>query len=150
MTTWGKMMSDDSTQQETLDPLTLVARASAREAAEALRASGLTLAQFSLLDLIEREGIRFPTALARKLDIESSTMAAILKRAERDGIVLRSQDPKDARGVVVEVTEQGRALLPDARRALAAVERKLTKDIDAQELEIAKTALQAMLLNLRK
>lgn len=143
-------MSDDIKQQETLDLLTLVARASAREAAEALRATGLTLAQFSLLDLIEREGIRFPTALARKLDIESSTMAAILKRAERDGIILRSQDPKDARGVVVEVTEQGRALLPDARRALAAVEDKLTKDIDAQDLETAKKALQAMLLNLRK
>jgi DNA-binding MarR family transcriptional regulator len=143
-------MSDDIKQQETLDLLTLVSRASAREAAEALRASGLTLAQFSLLDLIEREGIRFPTALARKLDIESSTMAAILKRAERDGLILRSQDPKDARGVVVEVTEQGRRLLPEARRALAAVEQKLTKDIDAQDLEAARNAMQAMLLNLRK
>ena len=143
-------MSDDIKQQETLDLLTLVARASAREAGEALRASGLTLAQFSLLDLIEREGIRFPTALARKLDIESSTMAAILKRAERDGLVLRSQDPKDARGVVVEVTEKGRGLLPDARRALAAVEQKLTKDIDAQDLKAARKALQSMLLNLRK
>ncbi|MDG3040530.1 MarR family winged helix-turn-helix transcriptional regulator [Roseicyclus marinus] len=143
-------MSDDIKQQETLDLLTLVSRASAREAAEALRASGLTLAQFSLLDLIEKEGIRFPTALARKLDIESSTMAAILKRAERDGLVLRSPDPKDARGIVVEVTEQGRGLLPEARRALAAVEQKLTKDIDAQDLESARTAMQAMLLNLRK
>jgi MarR family transcriptional regulator, transcriptional regulator for hemolysin len=143
-------MSDDIKQQETLDLLTLVSRASAREAADALRASGLTLAQFSLLDLIEKEGIRFPTALARKLDIESSTMAAILKRAERDGLVLRSPDPKDARGIVVEVTEQGRGLLPEARRALAAVEQKLTKDIDAQDLESARKAMQAMLLNLRK
>ncbi|WP_284266220.1 MarR family winged helix-turn-helix transcriptional regulator [Roseicyclus amphidinii] len=142
-------MSDDIKQQETLDLLTLVSRASAREAAEALRASGLTLAQFSLLDLIEKEGIRFPTALARKLDIESSTMAAILKRAERDGLVLRSPDPKDARGIVVEVTEQGRGLLPGARRALAGVERKLTKDIGAQDLETAQKALQSMLLNLR-
>ena len=143
-------MSDDIKQQETLDLLTLVARASAREAAEALRASGLTLAQFSLLDLIEREGIRFPTALARKLDIESSTMAAILKRAERDGLILRSPDPKDARGIVVGVTEKGRGLLPDACRALAAVEQKLTKDIGVQDIEMAKNVLRAILLNLRK
>ena len=143
-------MRDETRAQGALDLLTLVARASARETTEALRATGLTFAQFSLLDLMDREGIRFPTALARRLDIETSTMAAILKRAERDKLILRKPDPKDARGVVVELTDAGKALLPDARLALAALERKLTDTIDDKDLEIAKTTLKAMLLNLRQ
>lgn len=143
-------MDGKATEHGTLDLLTQVARASAREAAEALRNTGLTFAQFSLLDLIDREGIRFPTALARKLDIETSTMAAILKRAERDNLITRNPDPKDARGVTVELTEEGRALLPEARRTLAGVEQKLTAGIGRQDLKIAEATLRSVLLNLKR
>ena len=124
-----------------IDPLNVAARAISRALAEALRPFGLSFAQFCMIDLIERGGPQYPSSLARKLDIETSTMASTLKRAESAGFIVRSPDPKDARGVVVSLTDYSKATLPDARAAVLAIEARCTDGLSEDDLRVIKAVL---------
>jgi DNA-binding MarR family transcriptional regulator len=125
-----------------IDPLSVAARAVNRALTEALRPFGLSFAQFCMIDLIARGGPHYPSSLARKLDIETSTMASTLKRAESSGFIVRSPDPKDARGVVVSLTDYSREILPDARAAVLAIEARCTAGISAADLRSAEAVLK--------
>ena len=132
-----------------MDLLAVTARAALRETAEALRPQGLTPAQYALLDLIDRDGPQYPTLLARRLDIETSTIASILKRAERDGLICRVRDPRDARGVIVEITDDGRGLLPAARKAVATTELRALRTLTEEEIRRSRKLLKQVLVNLK-
>jgi len=118
-----------------IDPLNTAARAVNRALTEALRPFGLSFAQFCMIDLIDRGGPHYPSSLARKLDIETSTMASTLKRAESAGFIIRSADPNDKRGVVVNLTDHSRTILPDARAAVMAIEAQCSDDLSGEALE---------------
>ena len=118
-----------------IDPLNTAARAVNRALTEALRPFGLSFAQFCMIDLIDRGGPHYPSSLARKLDIETSTMASTLKRAENAGFIIRSADPNDKRGVVVNLTDQSRTILPDARAAVMAIEEQCADGLSGETLE---------------
>lgn len=47
------------------------------------------------------------TTLALHADVEQPTMANVLKRMERDGLILRTPDPSDGRSALVRLTELG-------------------------------------------
>ncbi|MCC5991936.1 MAG: MarR family transcriptional regulator [Rhodobacteraceae bacterium] len=118
-----------------IDPLNSAARAVNRALTEALRPYGLSFAQFCMIDLIDRGGPHYPSSLARKLDIETSTMASTLKRAENAGFIIRSPDPNDARGVVVTLTDHSRQILSDARAAVLVIEAKCADGLSGEERE---------------
>lgn len=48
------------------------------------------------------------TALAQQASVEQPTMANMLNRMERDGLVSRTPDPNDRRSALVRLTELGR------------------------------------------
>jgi DNA-binding MarR family transcriptional regulator len=75
-----------------------------------LAALGLTYPQYlAMLALWERSP-RTVGALGDTLDLDSGTLTPLLKRLEKQGLVIRSRDPGDERRVIVELTEEGRAL----------------------------------------
>jgi DNA-binding MarR family transcriptional regulator len=125
-----------------IDPLSVAARAVNRALTEALRPFGLSFAQFCMIDLIDRGGPHYPSSLARKLDIETSTMASTLKRAESSGFIVRSPDPKDARGVIVSLTHYSREILPDARVAVLAIEARCNAGISDDDVGSAVAVLK--------
>jgi DNA-binding MarR family transcriptional regulator len=103
------------------------------------------------LRLSRGERPRSPGALARDLEISSGAMTSRLDRLESLGYVRRLPDPADRRGLVVELTEQGRAaweaaievqgrkeaffanaLGKEEQRTLNALLRKLTLALDAR------------------
>jgi DNA-binding MarR family transcriptional regulator len=55
-----------------------------------------------------------PTQLFRGLMLSSAGMTGRLDRLEERGLVTRSPDPADRRGVIVELTEKGRDLVDAA------------------------------------
>ena len=118
-----------------IDPLNTAARAVNRALTEALRPFGLSFAQFCMIELIDRGGPHYPSSLARKLDIETSTMASTLKRAESAGFIIRSADPNDKRGVVVNLTEHSWEILPHARAAVMAIEAQCADGLSGEALE---------------
>ena len=94
-----------------------MARLFANALAERIRPLGLAPAQFmTLLELWEEDGLT-QKGLVQRLDIEQATMANTLKRMERDGLILREENPKDRRAQLIRLTDKARALQDDATSA---------------------------------
>jgi DNA-binding MarR family transcriptional regulator len=73
---------------------------------------GLTPEDWGLMTTLSlrKEGKQSsPGALARDLDLSSGAMTSRLDRLEDLGYVRRLRDPEDRRGVLVELTDEGRA-----------------------------------------
>ena len=72
---------------------------------------GLTVQDWQVLSKLRNKGApceSSPGELADKLELSSGAMTNRLDRMERSGLIRRHPDPDDRRGVVVELTEDGR------------------------------------------
>jgi len=89
-------------------------------------ASGLSGPQASALSVLVFGGAMNLGALAAAEQVRAPTMSRLIKEMEAIGLVWRSSDPKDARGVILEATEKGRAMFDRAReRRLSTLTRAL-------------------------
>lgn len=120
-------------------------RAAEREISEALMPLNLAPAQFAILGMLVRMGELRPAAMARALDLETSTMTMNLKRAERDGLISRMPDPEDARSILISASPDGRARVPAARSAIKNVEDRLTEGLSLDQKAVLKAAMLKML-----
>ncbi len=78
---------------------------------------GIVTGQFPiLLELWQKDGVS-QKDLLRKLDIEQATLANTLSRMERDGLIIRSKDPADARAQVIRLSERAVAIRAQAYQA---------------------------------
>ena len=87
------------------------ARALARRYDEALRPVGLTNGQFSVLMALNRPGGAGIRDVAQVLDMDRTTLTAVLKPLSRRGLVSDVADRADRRVRRLALTEPGRALL---------------------------------------
>ncbi len=75
-----------------------------------LAALGLTYPQYlTMLALWERSP-RSVGALGEALELDSGTLTPLLKRLEKQDLIVRRRDPTDERRVMVELTAAGQAL----------------------------------------
>lgn len=113
------------------------ARALARRFDAALKPSGLTNGQFSLLMALNRPEPPPMAPVAALLAMDRTTLTAALKPLERRGLVAILADPKDRRGKRLALTQDGMAALSAAlpiwRDTHAAVEAELASN-DAEGL----------------
>ena len=75
-----------------------------------LNEHGLTHGRFHLLMLLKREEPGHslsPSELAKRTGVTRGTMTQFIDAIEKDGFVTRVEDPKDRRGMLVELTEKG-------------------------------------------
>ena len=79
---------------------------------------GVTLAQYRLLDFVRAEPVR-AGALATKAAISKPNLTTIVDTLETRGWIQRSSVPGDRRGVTLEVTEAGLAILEAVEAAFA-------------------------------
>jgi len=85
--------------------LSQLARRAAVEFATQLAPLGLTPAQFAVVDfLVNNGGSATQADIARSVGVEQPTMAATLRRMERDNLIVRVADPSDGRQSFVSPT----------------------------------------------
>lgn len=85
-------------------------------------ASGLSGPQASALSVLVFGGAMNLGALAAAEQVRAPTMSRLVKEMEALGLVFRRPDPADARGVILDATEKGRAMFDRAReRRLSAL-----------------------------
>ena len=90
-----------------------------------LGALGLTYPQYlAMLALWERSP-RTVGALGDALDLDSGTLTPLLKRLEKQNMVVRRRDPIDERRVIVDLTDAGRALRARAAEVPASLACKI-------------------------
>lgn len=77
---------------------------------------GLTSGRFHLLMLLKRQEpvhALSPSELAKRTGVTRGTMTQFIDAIEKDGFVKRVEDPKDRRGMLVQLTEAGEARLKE-------------------------------------
>ena len=97
---------------------------------------GLETWEFDVLSALRRQGPPFqltPGALLRATLVTSGTMTNRIDRLAKAGLVRREPDPRDKRGVLVTLTDQGMARADAALADLLDRERVLLADLDPGE-----------------
>lgn len=98
-----------------------------------LKPHGLSSGQLPVLFALGNGGALSQKHLVAAAEIEQPTMAALLGRMERDGLVQRRPDPQDGRGVLFSLTEQGLEKVPAVRAAIATVNDAATGMMSASD-----------------
>ncbi|BEL12344.1 hypothetical protein Q0Z83_105350 [Actinoplanes sichuanensis] len=89
---------------------------------------GIARADFDVLATLRRSGAPFqlsPGALAASMMLSTGGTTARLDRLEKAGLVARSPDPNDRRGILVRLTPEGRAIADEAVTAGLAEQQRL-------------------------
>jgi DNA-binding MarR family transcriptional regulator len=79
--------------------------------ARAVRDAGLTHRQYVVLSAVAANEGLTQTALVEQTGIDRSTLAELINRMEKRGLVVRERAPHDARANVVSLGEEGRQSL---------------------------------------
>ncbi len=124
-----------------------IARGLARVGDVRLRDLGFATAQLPVLTALKDGARMSQTELARWARVEQPTMAQMLARMERDGIIRREPDPRDRRGSLVSLTKQAHSRLADGRAVLRQGNAEMTKGLSAREVETLLKLLRRVLAN---
>jgi len=89
-----------------------------------------------------------PTQLFRGLMLSSAGMTKRLDRLERRGLVKRKPDPKDRRGVMIQLSESGRRLVAKAVAENTRTEAALLSGLSAKERRLLGDLLRTLLRQL--
>jgi DNA-binding MarR family transcriptional regulator len=89
-----------------------------------------------------------PTQLGRGLMLSSAGVTSRIDRLEARGLVRRLPDPHDRRGVIVELTEEGVAVVDAAVAANTESDRHLLERLDPDELVTLERLLRKLLAGL--
>ena len=87
-----------------------------------LRPLGLTAPQYAVLATVDAEAGASNASLARAAFVTAQTMQGILSSLERSGLLTRTPRPQHGRVLETSLTENGAALLEQARERVEAVE----------------------------
>ena len=106
-----------------------------RDVEAVLRPLGLTFARYEVLMLLgfSRRGSLPVGKMGERLQVHPASVTNAVDRLERDGYVVRRPNPADGRGVLAEVTGDGRAL---AEQATAALNAKVFSTLPLDEREL--------------
>src|SRR5580658_25947 len=112
---------------------------------------GLETWEFDVLSALRRVGPPFqltPGSLLRATLVTSGTMTNRIDRLAEAGLVHREPDPRDRRGVLVTLTDEGRARVDAALEDLLTSERTLLAGLDDAERESLSALLRTVLVPL--
>jgi DNA-binding MarR family transcriptional regulator len=116
----------------------------------ALRPFQLSMADFDVLNTLRRLGHQHgskPTDLARSSLITTGAMTSRLDRLERSGLICRTPDPTDRRGVLVRLTAQGSRVATQALQDVIGAQKAFLEPLSGQERDSIASALRLLLLH---
>ena len=124
-----------------------IARGLTRVGDARLRELGFATAQLPVLAAL-KDGARLSQIdLARWAKVEQPTMAQMLARMERDGLIKREPDPNDRRSSLVSLTDTALARLPAGRTVLRQGNADMTKGLSPEEVDTLVSLLRRVLNN---
>ena len=109
----------------------------AKEANQNLQALNLTMQQnHALVMLVTAPGQTLPLkAMEERFGAAQSTVAGLVSRLEKKGLVEAACDPGDKRVKLVRLTEEGQRLCAISRQNVVASEERLTSLLSPEEKE---------------
>src|SRR3954466_2210089 len=110
--------------------------------------SGLSPTAAAALATGDRHGPLTPSELAQRERVQRPTITRLVARLEEMGLLARAADPGDKRSSLLSITDEGRALLDEARERKDAYLASRLQRLDDEEraaLDRAATILERLL-----
>lgn len=101
----------------------------------ALRPLGMTVSQYSCLELLAQRPGLSNSELARGTFVSRQSMNVMLQGLEREGLVTRADQPESGRALPTTLTPLGRDRLRDSSAAVKAVEDRMNSGLSATDRE---------------
>jgi DNA-binding MarR family transcriptional regulator len=125
-----------------------VSRLMARIGEPRVRELGFGIGQMPVLATLKDGAACTQTQLAAIARIEQPSMAQMLTRMERDGLVQRAPDPKDKRSVLFSLTPEAKKRLPALWKILADANTEALAPFTAAEIATLASLLTRMVQHL--
>ena len=150
---WRRERTDlDLEPVEVFSRISRLARLLDRARRDAFTAQALEPWEFDVLAALRRAGRPYrlsPGQLLRETMVTSGTMTNRIDRLGARGLVARSPDPHDRRGVLVGLTTAGKRAVDGAFESLIASERDLLAQLSTAERRQLATLLKRLMHPLR-
>ena len=117
---------------------------------DALRGSGLTMAQANVLTELAYGQPRSNAELARLHSITPQSMVEILTSLERRGLISRSADPEGGRAMPAELTKEGHAEVLSVHLAMRQVEERLLSSVSKEDVSRLRKLLEDCLIGIEQ
>lgn len=151
---WKKERPDlDASPMAVLGRISRLESHAARAIAEELTRFDLARGEFDVLATLRRSGPPHrlnPKALSGRLMLSSGAMTNRLDQLEKRGLIRRTPDPDDRRGLLIELTAAGRKLVDDALEAHLSNEEKILATLNKKERKELAELLKKLLVSFER
>ena len=110
-----------------------------------LAAFDVTSAQWAILEVCNRGEANSPSALARVIPVDAAAISRQLDKLREKGLIRRRRLTSDRRSIRVELTEEGRELVPTLAPLVQANNSKFLEGITEDEQAALSVIIQKML-----
>lgn len=115
-----------------------------------LRPLGMTITQYSCLELLAQRPGLSNSELARGAFVTRQSMNVLLQAMERDGFVTRPAEAPVGKALPTRLTPRGRKALDAASAAVRSVEKRMLSGMTTKEQAAALASLRSMIAGLRE
>lgn len=78
---------------------------------ETIKESGLTVAQFAVLEALYNKGNLRIQEIIEKILTTSGNITVVIKNLEKDELVKKNPDPRDKRAAIISITDKGKEII---------------------------------------
>ncbi|MFE1246337.1 MarR family winged helix-turn-helix transcriptional regulator [Streptomyces sp. NPDC058735] len=146
---WAHVRPDlDTTAMEVFGRINRLSHAMAERATKAYAPFGISRGEFDVLATLRRSGEPYtlsPRQLSATLMLTTGGMTGRLDKLERAGLLRRSPDPHDRRGLHVTLTDQGLALIDEAVAAGLTAQTEALSTLDGERARLLAGLLRDLL-----
>lgn len=146
------MLMSSTHTTDTASPMRLIGQISrtfARVVDAPLRDLGLAIGQLPVLVTLKRNGALSQAELAHIAQVEQPSMAQLLNRMERQGLVERVLDPNDARRRLISLTTQAAQRMPEGKAIMQSTSEQALEGFSSEERTQLFTLLERVNGNLK-
>ncbi|MEV5434837.1 MarR family transcriptional regulator [Streptomyces sp. NPDC052682] len=151
---WAAVRPDlDTTAMEVFGRISRLSRAMGDRIEKTYATFGVSRGEFDVLATLRRSGEPYtlsPRQLSATLMLTTGGMTGRLDKLERAGLLRRSPDPHDRRGLKVTLTPQGLELVDEAVGAGLAVQTEALSALDTEQAGQLAGLLRELLLATEK
>ena len=116
METIKELIKENELDLSTLVVFTRAEHTIHRKEYQTIKESGLTPAQFGVLEALYNKGDLKINELIEKILTTSGNITVVIKNLEKEGFIQKNADPKDKRSCIISITNKGKerveAILP--------------------------------------
>ena len=106
-----KLIDENKLTLSTLVVFTRAEHAIHRQELQTIRESGLTTAQFGVLEALYNKGDLRIGELIEKILTTSGNITVVIKNLEKDGLIKKNPDPEDKRSTIISITDKGKEVI---------------------------------------